>query len=71
MKAFDQKLVYNINMFPTIDKNLKQKDPLPVMNHGFDRVVAENTSKMVEILQTMAKSNEHLNTKTERLLAVS
>jgi hypothetical protein len=57
-------------MFPTIDKNMKQKEPTPNLQ-GFDKVVADNTSKMVEILQSVVRSNENLNNKTDKLLAVS
>lgn len=59
-------------MFPNIDKNMKQsRDPGSTPASGFDKIVAENTSKMVEILQAVVKSNDNLNSKTDKLIAVS
>lgn len=58
-------------MFPSIDKSAKQKESTPNITQSFDRMVAENTAKMVEILQSVVKSNENLNTKTEKLVTIS
>ena len=44
-------------MFPTIDKNMKQKEPTTPSLQGFDKIVADNTTRMVEILQSVVKSN--------------
>lgn len=55
---------------------MKQRDNVTSANNvtpssGYDKIVADNTSKMVEILQAVVRSNDNLNSKTERLLAVS
>lgn len=59
-------------MFPSIDKNVKQKEAgYSSPTQSYDKIVADNTSKMVEILQAVVKSNEHLNDKTDRLVSVT
>ena len=61
-------------MFPAIDKGSKHKESSKISsdpNPSFDRIVADNTTRMVEILQAVVKSNDTLNSKTDSLISVS